>query len=246
MKFTFGIITTGSSDDRINLIIDSIEQQNVSIPEYEIIIVGNSSVSRDRTRIISFDDNQKYDWITKKKNLITENAQYDNIVYSHDYIFYDSKWYEEWLKFGDDYKVCMNRILNEDETRYRDWCIWPYNGNFMDDIVALNAEERQAFPQRADLMEGLQCLIPYNITNLSKYMYFSGAYWVGKKYIMGEFPLNEELSWSQGEDVEWSMRIREKYNFSINSKSIVRLLKYKGRVFDETDFVINKMLEDSN
>jgi hypothetical protein len=246
MKFTFGIITTGSSDDRINLIIDSIEQQNVSIPEYEIIIVGNSSVSRDRTRIISFDDNQKYDWITKKKNLITENAQYDNIVYSHDYIFYDSKWYEEWLKFGDDYKVCMNRILNEDETRYRDWCIWPYNGNFMDDIVALNAEERQAFPQRADLMEGLQCLIPYNITHLSKYMYFSGAYWVGKKYIMGEFPLNEELSWSQGEDVEWSMRIREKYNFSINSKSIVRLLKYKGRVFDETDFVINKMLEDSN
>ena len=140
----------------------------------------------------------------------------------------------------------MNRILNEDETRYRDWCIWPYNGNFMDDIVALNAEERQAFPQRADLMEGLQCLIPYNITHLSKYMYFSGAYWVGKKYIMGEFPLNEELSWSQGEDVEWSMRIREKYNFSINSKSIVRLLKYKGRVFDETDFVINKMLEDSN
>ena len=246
MKFTFGIITTGSSDDRINLIIDSIEQQNVSIPEYEIIIVGNSSVSRDRTRIISFDDNQKYDWITKKKNLITENAQYDNIVYSHDYIFYDSKWYEEWLKFGDDYKVCMNRTLNEDETRYRDWCIWPYNGNFMDDIVALNAEERQAFPQRADLMEGLQCLIPYNITHLSKYMYFSGAYWVGKKYIMGEFPLNEELSWSQGEDVEWSMRIREKYNFSINSKSIVRLLKYKGRVFDETDFVINKMLEDSN
>ena len=246
MKFTFGIITTGSSDDRINLIIDSIEQQNVSIPEYEIIIVGNSSVSRDRTRIILFNENQKYDWITKKKNLITENAQYDNIVYSHDYIFYDSKWYEEWLKFGDDYKVCMNRILNEDETRYRDWCIWPYNGNFMDDIVALNAEERQAFPQRADLMEGLQCLIPYNITHLSKYMYFSGAYWVGKKYIMGEFPLNEELSWSQGEDVEWSMRIREKYNFSINSKSIVRLLKYKGRVFDETDFVINKMLEDSN
>ena len=243
MKFTFGIVTSGL-DDRIQLVINSIEQLN--IPEYEVLIIGNSSVSRDRTRIISFDDNQKYDWITKKKNLITENAQYDNIVYSHDYIFYDSKWYEEWLKFGDDYKVCMNRILNEDETRYRDWCIWPYNGNFMDDIVALNAEERQAFPQRADLMEGLQCLIPYNITHLSKYMYFSGAYWVGKKYIMGEFPLNEELSWSQGEDVEWSMRIREKYNFSINSKSIVRLLKYKGRVFDETDFVINKMLEDSN
>jgi len=246
MKFSFGIITTGFSDDRINLIIDSIEKQNFSIPEYEIIIVGNTSVERKNTRIIKFDDSQKYDWITKKKNLITQNARYENIVYSHDYIVYDPKWYSGWLEFGDDYKVCMNRILNADETRYRDWCIWPYNNNFMDDIVALNAKERQPFPQRAELMQGLQCLIPYDMKHLSKHMYFSGAYWVAKKYIMEEFPLNEELSWNQGEDVEWSMRIREKYSFSINSISTVRLLKYKDRVFGETDLDINKILNNSN
>jgi hypothetical protein len=73
------------------------------------------------------------------------------------------------------------------------------------------------------------------MTHLSKYLYFSGAYWVGKKDIMTEFPLNENLLWGQSEDVEWSLRIREKYDFSINKHSSVQLLKYKDRAFDESD-----------
>ena len=54
MEFTFGIITSGAEDDSINQIIDSIEKQN--IPTYEIIIVGNSKVSRNKTRIVQFND----------------------------------------------------------------------------------------------------------------------------------------------------------------------------------------------
>jgi hypothetical protein len=62
-------------------------------------------------------------------------------------------------------------------------------------------------------------------------MYFSGSYWVAKKEVMEEFPLNEDLLWGQSEDVEWSKRIREKYNFSINENSKVKLLKYKYPIF---------------
>lgn len=43
MDFSIGIITDGSADNRISKIIQSIINQN--IPNYEIIIVGNSSVS---------------------------------------------------------------------------------------------------------------------------------------------------------------------------------------------------------
>ena len=68
MNFTFGIITTGNSDDNLNLIIDSIESQNIS--EYEIIIIGNSNVNRKNTFIIPFDETIKDAWITRKKNLI--------------------------------------------------------------------------------------------------------------------------------------------------------------------------------
>jgi hypothetical protein len=52
---------------------------------------------------------------------------------------------------------------------------------------------------------------------------------------MTEFPLNENLLWGQSEDVEWSLRIREKYDFSMNKHSSVQLLKYKDRAFDESD-----------
>lgn len=218
MKFTFGIITSGTADEYVNIVIDSIENQN--IPEYEVLVVGNSSVVRDNTTVISFDENQKPAWITRKKNLVTQNAQYDNIVYSHDYIKYNDGWYDGWLKFGDDYKTCMNPILNTDGVRYRDWSIWPHNGNFMDGIMARNKE----------------CLIPYTMTHLSNYMYFSGAYWIAKKDVMLEFPLDERLSWGQSEDVTWSMQVREKYNFSINPYSIVQLIKYKpDRAFNEPD-----------
>ena len=65
MEFTFGIITSGAEDDSINQIIDSIEKQN--IPTYEIIIVGNSKVSRNKTRIVQFNDEVIPKWITRKK-----------------------------------------------------------------------------------------------------------------------------------------------------------------------------------
>ena len=119
MNFTFGIVTSGNDDNSVQLVINSIEQLN--IPEYEVIVVGNSGVSRDRTTIIPFNENERPAWITKKKNLITQHAKYENIVYSHDYIVYCPDWYQGWLQYGDDYKVCMNRILNADGTRYRDW-----------------------------------------------------------------------------------------------------------------------------
>ena len=44
MKFTFGIISSGQEDYNVHLVIDSIE--NLNIPEYEILIIGNSDISR--------------------------------------------------------------------------------------------------------------------------------------------------------------------------------------------------------
>lgn len=64
MNFTFGIVTSGL-DERIQIVIDSIEKLNIS--EYEIIIIGNSSVQRDRTIIVPFNENQRPAWITKRK-----------------------------------------------------------------------------------------------------------------------------------------------------------------------------------
>ena len=214
MKFTFGIITAGTSDEFLNQVIDSIEKQN--IPEYQILVVGNSQVSRKNTFIIPFDEGIKTGWITRKKNTITTNARYENIVYTHDYVVFEDDWYEGFLKFGEDFKICMNKFVNPDYSRFRDWVIWPHNENFMDSIV---------LPSR-------ECLIPYEMTHLSKYQYISGTYWVAKKDVMMEFPLDENLCWGQGEDVLWSKQIRYKYDFSMNPHSTVKSLKFKDPAFN--------------
>lgn len=214
MKFTFGIITAGTSDDLLNQVIDSIENQN--IPEYQILIVGNSQVSRKNTFIIPFDESIRPGWITRKKNIVTANARYDNIVYTHDYVVFEDDWYEGFLKFGEDFKICMNKFVNPDYSRFRDWVIWPHNENFMDTIV---------LPSR-------ECLIPYDMTHLSKYQYISGTYWVAKRDVMMEYPLDENLLHCQGEDVVWSKQVRYKYDFSMNSYSTVRSLKFKDPAFN--------------
>ena len=227
MDFTFGIITGGGNDVMINTIIDSIQREK--IPNYEVIVIGLSNIKREHVNIIPFDETQKQRWITKKKNLITSNAMYDNIVFMHDYISFNSGWYDGQLTAGDDYKVRVDKILTKEGKRFRDWCIWPNNGNFMDKLI------------------GRQCLIPYDIKNLSKYMYVSGSYWVAKKSVMKDFPLNEGLCWGQGEDVEWSKRIRLRYDFSMNPHSTVQILKpNKNIAFEVSDEITIKKLKEIN
>jgi hypothetical protein len=217
MNFTFGIITDGNNDSNLMKVINSIKSLN--IPNYEIIIIGNSNINIENITIIPFNESIKKAWITKKKNLITTNAKYENIVYTHDYVVFDFEWYNEFLKFGNNFQVCMNKIENLDGTRFRDWCLCMWYDDVISDIVGPNRK----------------CLLPYDIIDLSKYMYISGTYWVAKKSVMLEFPLDENLIWCGGEDVEWSKRVREKYDFSLNKNSIVKLLKQKDKVLNMTD-----------
>ena len=211
MNFTFGIITNGENDVFLNEIIKSIHHQK--IPNYEILIIGNSEVDGEMVKVIPFDETIKSTWITKKKNIITSESKYDNIVFLHDYVKFLDGWYEGQMDCGNEFFVRMDIVVDNDGQRFRDWCIWPGNGNEMDSII------------------GLDCLIPYDISNLSKYMYISGTYWVAKKHVMIEFKLNEDLIWCQGEDLEWSERIKNKYKISFNKNSSVRLLKQKDVIF---------------
>lgn len=189
-------------------IVQCIEAQN--IPEYEVIIVGNVDVHRDKVRVIPFDEAVKPGWITRKKNIITKNARYDNIVFMHDYIFPLPGWYDGFLKFGDDFDVAMNVMVNLDCSRFRDWTLWT------------DLEE---------VMNSRGFLIPYDMVHLTRYMYVSGSYWVAKKSIMEKYQLDETLVWGESEDVEWSKRIRGTVNYRMNVNSAVRLMKQKDKVF---------------
>jgi predicted acetyltransferase len=64
---------------------------------------------------------------------------------------------------------------------------------------------------------------------------------------MEKFPLNEALSWGDGEDVFWSKEVREHFIFNMNENSSVFIMKKnKDKVFDETgeDKIITLMDEE--
>lgn len=226
MEFTFGIITSNVSSNFLLKIIDQIKSE-VPKDKREIIVVGGNNPDIEEVIHIDFDETEKPMWITRKKNLITQHSTKENIVYLHDYISLTPGWYAGQLKRGNDFYIRMDKIRNFDGSRFRDWTLWAHNQVEIDSIV------------------GRELLLPYNVSNLSRYMYISGSYWIAKRTIMLEHPLNEDLLWGQGEDVQWSMKIRMYYEFQMNEYSMVQILKPgKDRAFDEiSDETLEKVLK---
>ena len=130
----------------------------------------------------------------------------------HDYIELKPDWHQGYVDLGNNFNVCINPIYNQNYSRFRDWTLW--------------AEDAEP------IVKNREFLLPYDETTLSKWMYISGAYFVAKKDFMTSYPLNENLLWGESEDVEWSKRVRNITNFSINQKSSVRLLKQKWMDFN--------------
>jgi hypothetical protein len=221
MNFTFGIVTDGSNDEYIKVVIESIEKNN--IPFYEIIIVGNTKCNINLYKnltIFEIDESIKLGWITKKKNIIVENAKYENIVLMHDYIKLNEDWYSGFLRFGDNFEWCVNVIKNKNGERFRDYSLFPYKTIFCN----------YSFGDVDDYFNN-NCLLPYDFINnnkTNKYMYISGSYYVIKKDVALKHKLDETLCLCQGEDVELSKRLHDN-NIIIkcNKFSCVSFLKDK-------------------
>lgn len=231
MTFTFGIITDGTNHDRVDQVIRSILRQG--IPTFEIIVVGGKRPAYPSVKHIEFNETAKHAWITRKKNLIVQQAQYENIVFMHDYLVLGPDWFDGYMKFGNQFNICINPLLNPDNSRYRDLSFFPAFRH----MIGMGFDMRNStelYPTVPNMGEH-ECLIPYHnykeSRELCSWMYISGAYWIAKKKVMSEFPLNESLSWGQGEDVLWSEQVKSKYTFSFNVHSTCRLLKFKEPVF---------------
>jgi hypothetical protein len=181
---------------------------DLKIPNYEILMIGD--VKNPKVKCIEFDESIKNGWITKKKNILCQTAKFENVVLLHDYLVFNSNWYSGFKKFGNNFDVAMNVILNLDGSRFRDWCLNPY-----DVIPPLGPILNREF------------FIPYDEERFTNKMYISGTYWVAKKEFMLQNPLDEELIWGESEDLRWSELVRNKTKFKMNPHSIVQSLKYK-------------------
>ena len=226
MEFTFGIVTNGGD---LQHLIQSIRMLQIPSTQYEIIIVGAFAPTfelKEDVVAISFDETQKEGWITRKKNMICERAKFENIVLMHDYMFVHPDFYTGFLKFGNDWEVCVTQIKNADGSRYRDYIFFPY------------------YPWwKASLKrECNKFLLPYWMkTNkyINRFQYISGSVYCVKKTTALQHPLDETLCWGQGEDVQFSNELaNHRILMKCNPYSTIQFMKYKVRAFCcDTDHV---------
>ena len=203
--WTFGICFY--NDEFIDGIIKSIKNQNnLKKEKFEIILVGpySDNVKSLLTNNIDinyyiFDESIRPGWITAKKNFIIQNSKFDNVCFLHDYIGLCEGWYDGYEQFGYDWDVCMNPVRMKNGLRHRDW-----------------------FTQHRPLK-----FLDYSDNSKTNQMYINGAYWCAKKNFMSQNPLNNNLIWGMGEDVEWGMRCQSKWKYKLNPYSVVRYLKDK-------------------
>jgi len=214
---TIGIITNSIFDNaHLNAMVDTIECRD----DVEVLIVGGDPLSDlaqqayegTFLRHISFDETQTPKaWITRKKNLITQNATYDTIVYAHDYFLFSSNWLDSFKSFIDTvpFDVATCRILTAEGKRHSDWVVDPF----------LLWKE---FPELNGTCWNV--LLPYHV-NYTPIQYISGNFWVAKKQFMLDNPLDESLLWGDAEDIEWSSRIRSHTTFQCNMFTDVTIQK---------------------
>lgn len=200
------IITGSGSEETLKMTIESAAKE-LGATDSEIVIVGPPELNINNSHKIAI---KKIDYkdikllpglITRKKNIGVMSAKYDKVAVCHDYIIFEPGWKKGFDEFGNDFEVCVNKILNKDGTRYIDWAVWDY----------------------PEIGAGL---LPYNV-ECTRYQYISGAYFAVKKDFYLANPLNDSLRWGEGEDIEWSKRIRKKTIFKFNPLSSVRFTKEK-------------------
>jgi hypothetical protein len=213
MEFSFGILTAGNNNGMLQTIVDSIRGQ--TIPRYEILIIGTSDISGDDVRILPFDEHIRPKWITKKKNILAQEAKYENLVLLHDYVILENNWYKGFLEFGNDFSFCTTRIKDYDGSRFIDYSFHPFYVGCLD----------------SRFNHG--CLLPYDFqpsVHSNKLMYISGTYYIIKTTLARLLPLDEAKLWGEGEDMDLSFAITQLHiQIQCNKYSSVRFLKLKGR-----------------
>lgn len=235
--WSFCIVSTEGHNENLNNVVKSIYKEFKDSENYEIIIIGNSTVFDPNINVKNIFLSSEYIFnfglcrnrfkksfrsrslnpffyktgaICHKKNLGVKNAVYNKVCLLHDYIELQKGWRKGFESYGDEWNICVNKILDKNGDRERDWMLW--------DHPLLIPENENLAP----------CLLPYNM--YSRYMYISGAYFCTKKDFYMQNPLNEKLFWGEGEDIEWSKRVREKTEFKFNKLSSVIYNKEKVNI----------------
>jgi hypothetical protein len=206
--WTFGIVASNPNSQLVKHQISLIKAQGLS--EYEILVVSPQKPEDEMLKWVPFFEGLGTNWITRKKNLLAQNALHENLVLMHDYIGLHKDWAAGFEIFGNNWNLVLTRVEDFYGRRFYDWASW----------------DSPIYPKYSP--------IPYSRKDHTSHQFIPGAYWVAKTEFMLDNPLDENLLWGQSEDVEWSLRVRNR-GLVFNPYSKVRhLKKHRGFKFSRS------------
>jgi len=98
VKFTFGISTTYSDMGKLKESINSILAQNIPDNDFEILVIGSKKLDPEgKINYIQFDESKRKGWITRKKNILAEEAKFENVVICNDYFIFKEGFYQNYI-----------------------------------------------------------------------------------------------------------------------------------------------------
>jgi GT2 family glycosyltransferase len=239
--WTIGIISGGNNEERLQNIIESIQQNN--IPSIEVIIIGPKPRLLIPTWVkhIEFVEDPKEPrfGITKKKNIVLKKARHNNILLLHDRYLLSADWYKNVLKSVTAWDIlCFKQICQPTpEYRLMDWI-----------------DYTRSFPKARYNTHHFSrpfCIESFN-TRILDYPYYSlnilvnGGAFAVKKHTAERINMSEYLFWSEIEDDDFSIRVN-------NNGFIIRLTdsailisvvsKHSGHTLSPT--ILDRAYEDT-
>ena len=261
MNISFGIcLGPNFNRDHFKNLVSSIEKNFITtgisnLFEIIVIIPDNEYDDNQTSNIkyIPFDESIKKGWITKKKNIIVENAIYDNICIVHDYYIFDMNWYKGVLSHSiahPNWDVLCNAIYRFEGDRHSDWLV---NQHYMEQMLQspyyrdlnLSQELMQNAPLENNGAKWV-CGLPYTENKLTHIQYVSGGFIFARKNVFKTVKLDERYGWGEApEDIIWSKDvIKNQFKIQFNKYSSVRLQKpHKWKVYEMPSNVVDILKE---
>ncbi len=199
--WTFGILTAGPSVRAQEMIRTILDLQG---PEREIIICGpaQENLTDDtRIRVIDLEQPEPRGWITRKKNLIVDNAQFRNLCLMHDRFVFPPDFFSVMGKYGNDFAfVTFPEPYYPHDSRccalrYPDYQVLLQDGKYQEAIDSCVFQLDNVYhPRYDDFYETAFCC---------------GGVYVTKKSLWNMVRQNESLYHAECEDILFGLQSQQ-------------------------------------
>lgn len=188
---TVGVLTRGERIRELNALVQT-ARRHCPFP-LEFIVVSSGPISMPESgpemRLMRCDEHDDFGWITRKKNIICQEAKYSDVVVCHDRFEFSEDFFEAFGRWGHGYGIATPKVVLEDGRRGLDWPV----------VIG---------PNHAWSEGGLLRYRDY-----SEHSYAPGGVTLIRKSFWMDFPWAEDLFWNEHEDVELSRRVQRAGEF---------------------------------